>query len=601
MRWLGRLVGVDFTLNWLQRHIGDGITIFDSFVPDPASPIGGIPHLKQIHPRFNTVGFSLNYFEALTKIVGQVEAIWDIDRPWENIGGMSNGIIRRAQYGYAVAFDRLTFLIREDRTASITVQFEQRIREGGIRPIGAAGAKVDQTNEQFTILFSQPFRGFGDVKLPSRTIIDERDGIGAMSAITHRGRALLALGALSAAPLMAAALADWDKPADTAALVLQRAMDGAAEAPRRAAFDALLEYRCGRARVDDRCLALLAVAARHADWAIRLKALPYAVRSDALSARCRPAVYRAVLGDDSELVRRTGAKLLSDQAVREDRPVLAAMLEAPDPLVREFAAGGLVRLGDSRHVAALNDALRGENQELALEAARLLAALQPDRAGNAAAVLNRALIDPDEVLRTNAIYALSELPGAEWSESDIVRALNDTSPLVRSAALEILPTMRAAALSADWPLGALARRWDAEPVAGLRFEILHALGEISHRRAAPPSEVVRFATLVKRHETDERLRIAAEGVLAEHDGEAVARLGALADDVRRDVTERLLAVSSLGRSCRRDALATLARLLGRPGGTATDADALRIGAAAAWVRLSAALEDRQCSARADRT
>ncbi len=162
LRFLGRVAGLDFTLNWVQRHIADGITVFKSFVPDPTSPIGGILNLKQVHPRFNTVGFSMNYFEALSKVVGRLEAIWDIDRPWENAPGQPNlGYIRRAQYGYAIAFDRPTFLLRKDRTANITVQFEQRIREGGIRCLGAAAQPVPQTAEQFTVLFSQPFQGFG--------------------------------------------------------------------------------------------------------------------------------------------------------------------------------------------------------------------------------------------------------------------------------------------------------------------------------------------------------------------------------------------------------------------------------------------------------
>ena len=161
LRLLGRQGGLDYTLNWVQRHIGSGVTVFESFIPDPTSPIGGILNLKQVHPRFNTVGFSMNYFEALTKIVGRLEAIWEIDKPWENVGGGNIGYIRRSEYGYAVAFDRPTFLIRADRTASLTLQFEQRLREGGVRPIGAAGAAVDSTAEQFLILFSQPFRGFG--------------------------------------------------------------------------------------------------------------------------------------------------------------------------------------------------------------------------------------------------------------------------------------------------------------------------------------------------------------------------------------------------------------------------------------------------------
>lgn len=159
-RFLGRMLGVDFTLNYLNHHSNDAVTVFQSFIPDVTSPIGGILNLKGVHPRFNTVGFSLNYFEAFTKTVARLEAICNIDRPFENISEENMGFIRRTDFGWAVAFDRPTFLIRKDRTANITFQFEQRIREGGERPIAAAGAELDQTSEQFTILFSQPFQGF---------------------------------------------------------------------------------------------------------------------------------------------------------------------------------------------------------------------------------------------------------------------------------------------------------------------------------------------------------------------------------------------------------------------------------------------------------
>jgi HEAT repeat protein len=278
--------------------------------------------------------------------------------------------------------------------------------------------------------------------------------------------------------------------------------------------------------------------------------------------------------------------------------VFATLLQAPDPLVREFAAGGLARLGDGRQVETLKRALHGQDVELALEAARLLSSVQPHLADAAATVLHGALTDRDEVVRANAVYALSEMPVPEWSEAEAIRALADDSALVRSAALEVLPSVQAKPHSKDWPLGVLARRWDAERIAAVRLEILNTIAELGLRRAAPASDVARFAALVMRHETDERVRIAAEGMLAVHDARAAKRLLVLAADSGRGLTERLLALSLLGRSCSGDVLAPLAGLVDQPGGAALDRDALRVGAAAAWLRLAGSLEGSRCGGMA---
>src|SRR5439155_9500240 len=59
VRFLGTIRGLSFTVNWLNRHNGDGVTVFESFTPDRTSPIGGILRLRERHPRFNTVGAPL--------------------------------------------------------------------------------------------------------------------------------------------------------------------------------------------------------------------------------------------------------------------------------------------------------------------------------------------------------------------------------------------------------------------------------------------------------------------------------------------------------------------------------------------------------------
>jgi hypothetical protein len=212
-------------------------------------------------------------------------------------------------------------------------------------------------------------------------------------------------------------------------------------------------------------------------------------------------------------------------------------------------------------------------------------------------VFRLALAHDDEVVRANAVYTLSELRAPAWSESAATRALDDPSPLVRSAALAVLPAVRVIGVAASWPYASLARRWDAERTAELRLEILNALGELSRRDLVPPSDVTRFAQFAARHDPDHRLRVAAQGLLAEHDHDAAARLVELAGDPQVEITDRLLALSLLGRSCQAAVLLPLGRFLDEPGGRPVDRVALRVGAAAAWLRLNAALEDHRCDTR----
>ncbi len=398
----------------------------------------------------------------------------------------------------------------------------------------------------------------------------------------------------------AAGAAAAEPPSDAAATAaLEQALGVSGDAPRRAAFAALIEYRCRPARVDERCLALLESAAADGDWRIRLAALPYAVRADLPSERCRPMARRAALRDANDAVRRAAAKLLSDQAVAGDREVFTALLQSDDALAREFAAGGLARLGDRGQVEVLRRDLRSADSELALEAARLLAAVDQQRTGDVAEVLRGSLDNADEIVRANALYVLSEMPVRARSEAEVTRALSDPSALVRGAALAVLPDMTLTA--PGWPLAILAQRWEAEQSAELRLEILNAIGELGRRGAAPATDVEHFAEVVVRHERDDRLRTAAEGVLAEYDAAAALRLLALAGDPAAELVRRLLAMAYLGRSCQAQVLAPLGRLVEEPGGAAGGREALRVGAAAAWLRLVTGLADAHCSAKARAT
>ncbi|MFQ5667329.1 MAG: DUF1302 family protein [Candidatus Binatia bacterium] len=196
LRFVSAVGPVNYTINWITRRSNDGITQFESIQFDERRcisrigtciplrsmvPFGGLSgdrlHLVAKHPRFNSVGASANYFEAWTKTVVRFEGVFDINRPFElRTKGMPDfdgsppafqineaDRFRRLQFGYAVAFDRPTFVFRRDRTAMLTLQFEQRVRgnPGSGKQLGMMGRKVDRHNEVITLLFSQPFAGFG--------------------------------------------------------------------------------------------------------------------------------------------------------------------------------------------------------------------------------------------------------------------------------------------------------------------------------------------------------------------------------------------------------------------------------------------------------
>jgi hypothetical protein len=159
-RFVGNWGGLNYSLNYLDRRLDNGVTRLVGITPDPLSPIGVDLDLRQTHPRYQTVGVSANYFSALLKSVLRVEAVWDNRFPFENLENNMQ-IRRRDQYHWVIALDRPTFVFRSDRTMSITLQYEQFLRERGRGNIGSAGAPVDSNNETFTVLLSQPWRGWG--------------------------------------------------------------------------------------------------------------------------------------------------------------------------------------------------------------------------------------------------------------------------------------------------------------------------------------------------------------------------------------------------------------------------------------------------------
>ncbi|MFQ5660042.1 MAG: DUF1302 family protein [Gammaproteobacteria bacterium] len=202
IRLLGVAGPVSYTLNWIVRRDGDGVSELASqsldpsrfgFAPSPPFPpftfgpfasmlpFGALPGdalgLRIKHPTFHTVGVSANYFHSPSKTVVRLEAVYDINRPFERrtlgppdfdgsppfFSVNTPNHIEDDQFGYAIALDRPTFLIRKDRAAMITFQVEQRFRGDPRRgeQRGLLGARADRTETILTFLFSQPFAGFG--------------------------------------------------------------------------------------------------------------------------------------------------------------------------------------------------------------------------------------------------------------------------------------------------------------------------------------------------------------------------------------------------------------------------------------------------------
>jgi len=128
--------------------------------------------------------------------------------------------------------------------------------------------------------------------------------------------------------------------------------------------------------------------------------------------------------------------------------------------------------------AALRD-LASDKPKVRAAAASALAGAEPERSGEAAGALLRAVDDTDADVRASAILSLAELGDARAVEPIVLR-LDDGAPAVRQCAAIALGRMRAA--SAFDPLArALA---DGPP--DLRFQAATSLVEIDPARALAP-------------------------------------------------------------------------------------------------------------------
>jgi hypothetical protein len=203
-------------------------------------------------------------------------------------------------------------------------------------------------------------------------------------------------------------------------------------------------------------------------------------------------------------------------------------------------------------------------------------------------VLRRMLEDRDEITRANAIYGISELPNPPWDGEDIERSLADDSPMVRLAMLEALPSVRLSENGAPSGFEMAVKRWGEERAPEVRVEILNSVARMESLGKVAPHAVEKFLGLALQDEEDDGPRLVAMGMLAGHARpEYERRLLAVAQDPRRGLNERLVALSWLGQCHDTRVIEPLVKTMGDGRSPDADVQALRIACAAAVVRLHA--------------
>lgn len=130
------------------------------------------------------------------------------------------------------------------------------------------------------------------------------------------------------------------------------------------------------------------------------------------------------------------------------KPAASAMrqhLDDPDPRVRETIGTALKRMdADAAQalVPPLTEAMRAQDPDVRLKAARSLHALRPESDAAVAALVG-ALADPSAAIRLAAARALGAIkPESKRAVAGLTAALSDDSEAVRRAAAMALEGIR---------------------------------------------------------------------------------------------------------------------------------------------------------------
>ena len=192
-----------------------------------------------------------------------------------------------------------------------------------------------------------------------------------------------------------------------------------------------------------------------------------------------------MLGDARWFVARNAAELLGEMQAREAEPQLTELLRHPDDRVRRAATGALMRLGTTRAMNAIQEALKDGAPAMRMQAAAALVARKDVKT---AATLVRALEEEkDDEVQAAFLLALGKLATPDAVQR-LLRAAEPERGLFRKkstafrvAAVQALGEART--VEAIETLKSLQSDRDRD----VNVAATHALQRIMHSSAPPPA------------------------------------------------------------------------------------------------------------------
>ncbi len=368
--------------------------------------------------------------------------------------------------------------------------------------------------------------------------------------------------------------------------VLDGALRDGPSNQREAAFEILSRHYCTGARATRDCIRLASEGLESREFNVRLLDMPNAFLSGMPEPLARRMTAEALMAGDPTL-QRAAAKLLAQHPKLWARSVAENLLHSSDPVVRMHAAAALVELGDKSYAGVLKQGLDSKDPEVAQEAALHLIQLRRDENGQARSKMGELLKHWNEVIRANTVYCLSELDHDSWSLGLIEGSLSDDSPLVRIASITSLAHMGLSASESDALLHLVTERWPRENVRAIRVDILEAVETLERQGRLSQAAVARFLGNGLDRQDDRVIGCIAMGILSYPDRrEYLDRLLIVAETSDVDLKARLVALSELGQSHDPDLTQPLVKLMEQQTAPGSDSAAVRLGCAAAIVRLN---------------